>query len=167
MKGQTLFKTLKTDNNFELRAYHPILLAKVRVPGPFEIAFKKGGALLSEYCQGDNFKQRKMGVSSPYFLSSRSDGWEVSCLLPRGVSSHDVPRPIVEGVSFEELPHRRVAVIRIHGKSHYPYLMRKSEELRQWASEAFIDIHKQSRIAIYQNPLFPFIRRNEVHFDVH
>lgn len=167
MKEHPHFKTLKLDNAFELREYHQALVAKVKVPGPFEAALKKGGFLLSDYCLGHNYKKLRMPVRSPYFLSSRPDGWEVSCLLPTDYSSRNAPKPIGDDVSFEELPHRQVAVIRVHGKSHYPFLMRKSEELKMWAKHTLLNLNAHSKIVIYQNSILPFMRRNEIHFDAY
>ena len=165
MKEHPYFKTLKLENAYELREYQPALVAKVNVAGPFEAAFKKGGFLLSDYCLGQNFKKIRMPIRSPFFLSSRSDGWEVSCWLPPGFGTGDAPKPISDEVKFEELPHRQVAVLKIHGKSHYPFLMRKTEELRLWARTSLIALNPTSKIAIYQSPILPFMRRNEIHFD--
>lgn len=165
MKPIPYFKTLKIENVFELREYFPSVLAKVRVNGPFESAFKAGSCILNDYCLGNNYKKRKLDYKSPFFLSSRPDGWEVSCLLPQDVLFQEIPRPIGENLKFEELPIRHVAVIKITGKSHYPTLMRKTEELRLWAKNTSIKVEAVSKIAIYQSAILPFMRRNEIHFN--
>ncbi len=167
MKELPHFKTLKMDNAFELREYNPSVLAKIKVAGPFEAAFKRGSFLLADYCLGNNYKKLSLKVKSPFFLTSRPDGWEVSCFLPAEMSTNEVPRPIGDDVKFEELLARQVAVIKLHGKSHYPSLMRKTEELRSWARQSMLKVDPVSKIAIYQSAILPFMRRNEIHFNAY
>lgn len=167
MKDLPYFKTLKMENAFELREYSPSVMAKIKVAGPFEAAFKRGSFILADYCLGNNYKKLAIKVKSPFFLTSRPDGWEVSCLLPAQMMKQDVPRPVGDDVIFEELVSRQVAVIKIHGKSHYPSLMRKTEELRSWARESLLKVDPVSRIAIYQSAILPFMRRNEIHFNAY
>lgn len=165
MKDLPYFKTLKMDQAFELREYNPSVMAKIKVAGPFEAAFKRGSFILADYCFGNNYKKLRLNFKSPFFLTSRPDGWEVSCFLPQEISFKEVPRPIGDELKFEELLIRNVAVIKIPGKSHYPSLMRKTEELRSWAKDSAIKVDPISRIAIYQSAILPFMRRNEIHFN--
>lgn len=165
MKTSPYFLTLKRDQLFEVRQYHPCLMAKVEIQDTFENAFKKGSKLLSEYAFGNNYKKQKLQLASPILLSSRATGWEVSCFLPQGIVYTELPRPLGEEVKLMEVIERKVAVIKFHGKSPYSSIMKKTEELKCWARDSGLPVSKGSKIVLYQSAILPFMRRNEIHFD--
>ncbi len=159
------YQTLLSQDAFELRDYPQILVAKVLVAGPFEDAFKRGSEILESYLQGDNYKKEKLQGKIPFRLTSRPDGWEVSCILPPYHTRETAPKPISEKIRFEHLKPRKVAVLRFQGKTRYAGMMKKIEELKCWAKSTEMKMESSSHIVVYTPQYLPFLRRNEIQID--
>jgi hypothetical protein len=165
MSLPTNYRILEIQDSFEVREYDNLLAAKVTIPGTFETGYRKGREQLMSYFNGENYKKVKINYSPIYVLSSRVEGWEVSCILPKEFNVLGVPRPIGENIRFEEIKSRHVAVHRFKGKLSYYDLMKKTEELKSWAEEVNLVLSRFERIAVYRSSFFPLIRNNEIQID--
>lgn len=159
------YQTIKSEDAFELRHYPQLLVAKVLVSGPFEDAYKRGSEILDDYLQGNNYKKEKLQKKVPFKLTSRPDGWEVSCILPPYHSSATAPKPIGESIRFEQVQPKQVAVVSFPGKARYAAMMKKMEELKCWAQESELKVGPSSHIVVYNPTFLSFLRKNEIHLD--
>ena len=165
MKVPHDYVVIQEEDSFELRKYRDMLLAKVMMDGPFENAHKHGGKILKEYLDGQNLKREKLLSLAPLMLRARPEGWEVSCILPSHLTLDAVPMPVSEKIKFEEVKPRPVAVVKFHGKSHYTKMMKKTEELKFWAKRTELRFTNTSKIVLLRSPIFPFLRKNEIHLE--
>jgi len=165
MRLPKMYQILNKENAFEIRQYNNLPLAKVIVTGPFESAYLTGGSLLMNYLKGNNYKKISIAHRSLFMMVPRVEGWEVSCILPEDFTLKSLPRPIGDNIQFEELHSRKVAVHRFRGKSAYATMMRRSEELKNWAHQTHLTLTSSPRIVIYGPSLLSFLRKNEIHFD--
>ena len=165
MSLSTNYRILEIQDSFEVREYDNLLAAKVMIPGTFETGYRKGREQLMSYFNGENYKKVKIKCSPIYILSSRVEGWEVSCVLPREFNAFEVPRPIGENIRFEEIKSRHVAVHRFKGNLSYYDLMKKTEELKSWAEEVNLVLSRFERIAVHSSSLFSLFRNNEIQID--
>lgn len=165
MKAPAIYQLLKLQDDYEVRHYKFLFTAKVIVPGPFEKAYKIGSKLLLDYLNGNNYKQQKIKHYCFFMMLSHIEGWEVSCMLPEDFSLLSSPRPIGDYINFEELNSRDVVVHRFSGKSTYSTIMKKIENLKNWAKESNLKLSKSERIVIYHSPVLSFIRKNEIQVD--
>jgi len=164
MNFPTLYKTLQSQDHFEVRQYDKLLLAKVTVPGPFEVAYEKGREMLIKYLEGHNYKKQKVGKEYFFMLLSRIDGWEVACILPQGFSAISLSPCLGDTIYFEELKPRKVIVYKFNGKSAYTAMMKKIDDLKFWAKSTNFSFDSRVRIVVYKS-FIPFMRKNEIHLD--
>lgn len=165
MNLEKRYKTVKSDSLFEVRNYASLSLAKVLVSGPFERARVNGKALLCNYLSGNNYKKAKINEAISIMMLPHMDGWEVSCVLPEKYLYFDPPRPVGSNIQFEQLHPRTVAVYQFRGRPAYASMMRKSEELRKWASTLEFKFHSSPRIVVYSTSIFSLLRKNEIQID--
>lgn len=165
MMHEIIYKTIAREDCFEVREYCDLCLAKVIVQGPFESAFRLGSDILKKYLNGNNYKKIKIDYQSSFMLLSRVDGWEVSCLLPPLYFEQSAPKPIGEQILFEKMNSRKVVVHYFQGKSAYSTLMKKTEELKQWARKANLELNSNPRMVLPKSSLFSLLQKNEIHFD--
>ena len=165
MMQENIYITIAKEDCFELREYCDLCLVKVIVQGPFEAAFRTGSDILNRYFDGNNYKKMKIHNKSSFMLLSRVDGWEVSCLLPPLYFSQSAPKPIGDHILFEKIISHRVVVHFFKGKSAYSILMKKTEELKQWARKTNLKLNSNARVVLAKPSLFSLLRKNEIHFD--
>lgn len=165
MNLPTCYKTLERHGDYEVRQYNYLLTAKVAVNGPYEAAYRMGSKLLKSYLNGNNYKKLPINHGSFFMLSSRLEGWEVSCILPEELTVLNSPRPVGDDIKFEELVSRNVLVHSFSGRSPYSTVMKKFEKLKLWARESNLSFSKSERIVIYNSSILPFFRKNEIHVD--
>ncbi len=165
MSSPVNYRILEIQDNFEVREYDNLLTAKVVIPGTFETGYRQGREMLMSYFNGENYKKVKIKYCPIYTLSSRVEGWEVSCVLPQEFNFSTVPRPIGENIRLEEIKSRHVAVHRFKGKLSYYDLMKKTEELKSWAQEVNLVLSRFERIAVYSTSFLSLIRNNEIQID--
>lgn len=161
------FEVMKADKSFELRKYSDLIMVKVNVPGPYELAKESGWRVLREYFEGNNFKNRTIHTSSPLIMASMPQGWEVSCYLPLTEVKDSLPKPVDFHIGLEEIPSRQVAVMRSRGAYAYPDLLHMSRELEDWINKEKLTKHSLVRLVKYNfNSFFPLLRKYEVQIDV-
>ena len=165
MVHENLYRTITREDCFEVREYYDLCLVKVIVQGPFENAYKMGSDILKNYFDGNNYKKKKINYQSSFMLLSRVDGWEVSCLLPPLYFLQSAPKPIGEQILFEKKISHKVVVHFFQGKSAYSTLMKKTEELKQWARKANLKLNSNARVVLPKPSFFSLLRKNEIHFD--
>jgi effector-binding domain-containing protein len=75
--------------------------------------------------------------------------------------------PLDPSVIIEEIPGKKVAVIRYSGSLSEQGIEGKSEELQNWITKQGYKAISPSRSAAYDPPwTLPFLRRNEIHIDI-
>ena len=165
MKEESLYITVSKENCFEVREYRDLCLVKVIVQGPFESAYRTGSDILKKYFDGNNYKKKKINCHSSFMLLSRVDGWEVSCLLPSVYFEQTAPKPLGDQIFFEKIISHKVVVHYFQGRSAYSTLIKKTEELKQWAKKTNLKLNSTARVVMSRPSFFSLLRKNEIHFD--
>lgn len=165
MSLKRIYRLLQKDATFEVRDYESLSLAKVLVTGPFESAHINGKSLLYNYLSGHNYKKAKINEGLLFMMFPHVHGWEVSCLLPEKYLHNDPPKPVGSNIQFEKLNPRTVAVCQFRGKPAYASMMRKTDELKKWASSLNFEFCAHPRIVVYDSSIFTLARRNEIQLD--
>ncbi len=171
----------------EVREYAPMIVAVTRVKADsYDRASSIGFRRLADYIFGKNASQENIGMTAPVYQSAEGSSgenigmtapvireqdaqgrWVMSFVMPDRYTMETIPKPLTADVELEQLPARRVAVIRFNGTLSSEQYGQKSKELRAWIAKNDYVSASEPRMAGYDPPLtIPFFRRNEVLIEV-
>ncbi len=167
----------------EVREYAPMIVAVTRVDTKsYDRASSTGFRRLADYIFGKNARQENIGMTAPVFQGvEKQEGenigmtapvfrqkdakgrWVMSFVMPERYTMETLPRPMTEDIELEQIPARKVAVVRFNGSMSAEQFARKTKELEAWiVANGYVAV-SAPRMAGYDPPLtIPFFRRNEV-----
>jgi hypothetical protein len=171
--------------DFEVRAYPPILLAEVTVPGPADAAGGQGFVILADYIFGKNRGASKLAMTAPVIQmpvasapeavpsrltmgapvtqSAADGGFVVQFVMPAGSTLGGLPVPVDARIRLREQAARKVAVIRYSGRWSQSNYQEHLDRLRSALAQAALVPRGEPVLARYNPPFMPFfLRRNEI-----
>ncbi len=158
------YSTQKKESKFEIRNYPALSVVSTSASGSAGSREDDGQFMrLFRYISGDNSGEQKIAMTTPVFMDQRDAGSRMSFVLPTDVAAKSPPVPKNERVSLQQLPARKMAVLRYSGAGG-----RKTEEehiakLRSWMLEQKLTAAGDPVVAYYDPPFTPtMLRRNEV-----
>ncbi len=160
---QQKFDVVERIKKFEIRHYHPCVLAEVLVQGQLDSAASLGFRPLVTY-----ISQNGISMTAPVLQEKVSDeSWLVSFVMPANTKLEDLPLPQNTKVTLKKVPaHYAVALI-FSGGINKERVLEKESQLRQFISENKYKAVGTLKIARYDPPWKPgFLRQNEVIFEV-
>ena len=166
------------DDDFEVRAYAPRVVAETVVAGAWGAVGNEGFRRLAGYIFGGNTTRAKIAMTAPVAqretgraiamtapVGQRQDGgaWVVSFTMPAGETLATLPRPLDARVTLRELPAARVAVVRFSGLCGEAMRAERARSLRAWAEARGLAVTGEPEVNRYNPPwTLWFLRRNEV-----
>ena len=177
------FDLLEKSDAFELRQYHPMILAEVIVDGDMDQASNKGFRLIADYIFGNNRSQsgesakiamtapvtlqpksEKIAMTAPVTVTSDTDKWRVNFVMPAQYTMDTLPIPNNSQVTLRQIPVRKVAVLRFSGLVNAEKTAQKTKELLAWMALKKLEASTAvPELARYNPPwTLPFLRRNEI-----
>lgn len=164
------YEVEKVEDRIEIRRYPMILLATVY--GQSEnVAF----SILFDYIAGNNKSKRKISMTAPVISSEKiamtapviSDERSFSFAMPTSYNLETIPEPIDTRARIEEVPARRVAVIRFRGYASERAVKLKTAELMAFIKRLDLRTKGKPFLMRYNPPFTPgFLRRNEVGLEI-
>ena len=116
------YELIEKSGDFELRQYHPMLIAEVLVDGNMDQASSKGFRLIADYIFGNNVtktgdsgkikmttpvtikpKSEKISMTAPVTLEKISDKWRVIFVMPSQYTLNTIPSPNNKRVILREV----------------------------------------------------------------
>lgn len=170
------YRTLASDDAFEIREYPPLTVAETMVHGPRADALRAGYRTLAGYISGNSGKGEKlpmavpvmqdagdpMASDPPLFDDALEGGWRTRFVMPSGRFLENLPPP-PEGVELVELDARRVGVVSFAGRPGDRGLAEQEDRLRGWLARRGEASEAEPEYAFYNSPMIPGpLRRNEV-----
>jgi hypothetical protein len=172
------YTVLESDEDFEVRAYAPALVARTVVPPgprrPENNAFRR----LAGYIFGRNKASVSIAMTVPVIQEPESvpiamtvpvtgrvteKGYRMHFVLPSKWTLETLPTPLDPEVELSEIPARTFAVKRFSGIAYAEDLASHLPSLRSWMAHRGLDPTGEPRMAFYDPPwTLPFLRRNEV-----
>ena len=163
---------------YELRQYHPCVVAEVSVTGDFQSAGSAGFQPLFNYIAGANHSSTKVAMTSPVIQQSGMKidvsepaietevgaSHKVAFVMPgHYVSTAELPIPNDPRVVLKLLPEELVAVDRFSGRwTHDVYLQRLNNLMKTLKQSGYVAVGNP-RFARFDPPWTPrFMRRNEI-----
>lgn len=179
------YTVLASEGNKEIRKYEPYIVAKTTVKGTFKDSQNEAFRILAGYIFGKNEKKQNISMTAPVVQTAQkenvtiamtapvvqsqtSSGWEMTFMMPSKYKLEDLPQPLDKRITFEQVPSKILGVIKFSGFWSESNIESKTNELRSWLdSKKEYKITSTARFAGYDPPwTIPFLRRNEMMFDV-
>ncbi len=187
------YDVVRTDRQFEIRDYAPLVVAQTMVPAevknPGNVAFRS----LFRYISGDNEASQKIAMTAPVIFDSNTNDdaesvkdtgekiamtapvvsekienfWRYQFVLPANMTIETAPKPLNPDVSLSAIAARQVATLRYSGRATEKAQTRNAQLLLQWIEAQGLKAQSAIRWAGYNAPwTLPPFRRNEVLIDI-
>ena len=176
------YSVIAKDRAIEIRRYEPHIVAKTQVRGSYRDTQGKAFRILAGYIFGKNVSREKISMTAPVLQNPETpgkkiamtapvvqkrgdnDSWIMTFTMPAKYRMQDLPKPLDDRVTLEELPEKYVATIRYTGLLTEENNADHIAQLQEWLEQ-----HKEykaiaaPKIAGYDPPwTLPFLRRNEI-----
>jgi effector-binding domain-containing protein len=158
------YEVLTKIEEIEIRKYPRMLLATAR--GDSDLF-----GMLFRYISGANKGSTKISMTAPVITPEKIDmtspvftqGDAMSFVTPSSYSRETIPEPTDPRISIEELPPRKLAVLRFSGFARQSTVEREKERLLETLARNGLKTRGEVILMRYNPPLTPwFLRRNEV-----
>ena len=154
-------------NGFELRSYGVILKASTPLDGREGRNMDQGFRRLARYIFGGNSEAQQIAMTAPVIREGGAGHWQLSFVMPAGMSFQDLPDPIDERVSLSPVPARTMAALRFSGWATNRRVKKHTAKLLVRLEEQGIGHTGEAMVAQYDPPFrLPFMRRNEILVEV-
>jgi len=181
---QPAYQVEERIGGLEIRRYAPQVTAHTQIDGTgYDAAVQQGFRRLAGYIFGDNFNgeklamaapvttkaaaSEKIGMRSPVITESEGRGYKMSFMMPPGRTVESLPLPNDTAVELDEVPERRVAVLRFNGSYRGKQVEEREQELMRMVKAAGLQALSAPMFAGFDSPAtLPFLRRNEVWVEV-
>ena len=154
----------------EIRLYPRLILATVVGDGggnPFNLLF--------QYISGNNSGSSKISMTASVLTPERiamtapviSEGYSMSFVVPSKYTLETVPTPNDERIRIQEVPERRLAVVRFRGWAREKSVEKQKARLISILRENGVETVGEPFLMRYNAPMTPgFMRRNEVGIEI-
>lgn len=173
---QPKYQVVQEDGPFEVRQYPSMLVAEAITMGLRDEALNRGFRDLANYIFAKSRGGEKISMTAPVIQDrekismtapvvqdhAEAGGWRTRFIMPARYTRATLPPP-PQGVTIDETPARRLAVLRFNGRADDAVIARRESELRQWMSTRNLEASGPPEYAFYNSPFIPsFLRRNEI-----
>ncbi|MEZ5667893.1 MAG: heme-binding protein [Alphaproteobacteria bacterium] len=180
------FTVVKRDGDFEIRDYPALVVATVDAAGARRDAANDGFRVIARYIFGANRATTEIAMTAPVLqqpaegvsiamtapvlqqgTGPRGDDWRISFVMPEEWTLDALPAPVDAVVELEQVPARRLAVIRFSGVADDSRIAEMSAALQAWLDREGAAPLGAPTYAYYNAPWIPgFLRRNEVMVEI-
>lgn len=159
------YRVLRSDTDFELRDYPPLVVAEVRNSGSRERASGASFRRLAAYIFAQDRPDggEKIAMTAPVLQDETQPGeWRMRFVMPSQYTLATLPTPPAD-IALAETPARRMAAVRFSGNGSARDLALMEARLRDWMMGAGLMPAGEPEFAFYNAPMVPGpLRRNEV-----
>ena len=109
----------------------------------------------------------KIAMTAPVVESSSGGQNRLAFMLPSKFNLDSAPRPSNSSITIREMPVRLIASIRYSGRWTEKNVKKYKAKLEQHLAERGVETVGEYSTAVYNAPFTPpFMRRNEIHFEI-
>ena len=182
---QARYEVIRSEDNFEIRNYPPLLVAEATTTGDRDTAIGEGFKLLAGYIFGDNTANDKIAMTAPVTQQNNEkiamtapvmqqsqektpgnngqNQWQVQFVMPTKYNLQTIPKPNNAKVHLRETAPAKFAVIRFSGRATPENIAEHEQELMAYLQNHQIKSVSAPIYAFFNPPwTVPFLRRNEV-----
>ena len=158
------YQVLRSDGAFEIREYPELEL--VITNSDFASQGNDGSFMrLFRYIEGANRSTQKVSMTTPVLMKpeQKQTPGQMGFVIPRKLSTKDIPEPLNEEVKIQKRRGGRFAVLQFSGRLNQESVRRAEQKLRDWAASIGVVCQSEVEYAGYDPPWTPGpLRRNEV-----
>jgi hypothetical protein len=168
MTQQQPYTVVRTDDDFEVRAYPDHVLAQVDVVGALGAGAGAGFGPLFQYISGANDASQSIAMTAPVLQQSEGAAWQtISFVLPADMNSVSAPAPHDPRVRTTAVTARFVAARRFSGTARSTRFADQGAQLVAAATAAGLKTVGEVYYARFDPPWKPgFMRHNEALIEV-
>ena len=156
------YEVLKTYDGFEIRQYEASLFTSVTMnTSAYEEASSKGFSKLAGYIFGKNETSEKIAMTSPVAMTLE-DSMTMMFMVPKKYNKENLPKPKEDGISFEEMPAKKMAAIRFGGWASSEKIEQYKTQLKTVLDKEGIAYDSHFYYLGYNPPYDMINRRNEI-----
>lgn len=161
---QPVYTVVSTEGDFEIRDYDTMVVAEFTMRGSYSQSVNQGYIVLEQYFLGKNAVPEAIAITAPTMVrNDLAGGWTTIFYLPSGYRAESAPPPNDRRIRVIEIPPRRMASIRFHGKLNEGAMREQVAKLEAWLAARGIAHNADFTLAGYNAPWIPaWRRRNEV-----
>lgn len=158
MVDSTEYEVESAEDDIETRRYQRMILATV-----YGHSDNDAFGILFDYIAGNNKSRRKISMTAPVISDRRS----FSFVMPANYDIDTIPDPLDARTRIEEVPGRRLAVIRFRGYAGAKALRRRTSKLLRFNEKRGLATRGEPFLMRYNPPFTPgFLRRNEIGIEI-
>jgi len=164
------YEVEKAEDDIEIRRYPKMILATV-----YGHSDNDAFGILFDYIAGNNKSRRKISMTVPVISSEKiamtapviSDRRSFSFVMPASFDIDTIPDPLDARARIEEVPERRLAVIRFRGYAGAKALNLRTSRLLEFTEARGLATRGEPFLMRYNPPFTPgFLRRNEIGIEI-
>jgi len=183
------YEVLLQDSSYELRHYHPMLIAQVKVEGDMDEASNKGFRLIADYIFGNNITPAspgsiarenektsvKIAMTAPVTVEPQlksipiasSSLWRVNFVMPAQYTLATIPKPKNSAIELIEVPEKYYAVLTYSGFNFESKVQSQMEDTLKWVQQKGYQALSNPQLSRYNPPwTLPMFRRNEIMVEI-
>ena len=177
---QPKYKVLSGDGDFQIRQYEPTIIAKTVVHSDhMDAASNQGFRRIAGYIFGGNTSRskiamtapvtstpqqsEKIAMTAPVSMQGEPGSYTIAFTMPSKYTLETLPKPNDPLVTIEQVPGRKMAVLKYSGTWSQERMARKTRELLDRLAKEKLRPSGEILFARYDPPWTPwFMRTNEV-----
>jgi len=190
------YDVVSTHDQYEVREYQSMIIAKTVVTGTREEAANEGFRRIADYIFGNNIVNESIAMTAPVTAQesetismtapvtiqnsesiamtapvtseeSSNGQYTIAFVMPSKYTMETLPQPVKEYVKIEEIPTKKYAVIEFSGYMSDKKEQSKKQKLVDALETDGVIFNSQHILSQYDPPWTPwFMRRNEIWVEV-
>lgn len=152
----------------ELRRYPLLVEARASLEvQSFEGALDRGFGRLACYIFGANVRDEDLAMTTPVVTTLRDGHYTMAFIMPAGRSIASLPPPDDARIELREVPARRIAALRFHGRFTRDNIASHERRLLRGIVDAGLAARGSVAFVGYDSPAtLPALRRNELWIEI-
>jgi hypothetical protein len=157
------YKVIRTENEFEIRYYPSVVLAKISSTSNSYLDLGYSGfGKLAKYIFGGNSDNKKIAMTSPVHMDIGDTVSTMAFVMPSSLKKEDMPIPDNSEILIQTSESEYVAAFQFGGFANNYNINKNKAILEKLLQEREISYYGNFRFLGYNPPYQIFDRRNEV-----
>lgn len=175
------YTVITSDGDIEIRNYPNMIIAEVEIEGSRKEAISEGFYPLADYIFGNNKVAQDIAMTAPVEqrlsctiamtkpVEQQGDGltWRINFIMPAEYNMKSLPKPNNDNINLRAVKPKKFVAIRFAGRNSDENIAEHETKLKKYIETHQIITIGLVKYAFYNPPwMLPFLRRNEVMFEI-
>lgn len=178
--AEPTYTVVQASDNIELRAYEPMIVAEVTLPGDMNNTMNDAFRILAGYIFGNNISMTSpvlgtadntpttIAMTAPVIGTQTADGYTTRFVMPKDATLATLPKPADSRITLRTLQGQQMLAIKYSWFMGEDKVQEGTNALLAYAAANNLEVAGNPTAAFYDNPYttLPWQRRNEVLLEV-